>query len=185
MMSNFVKDAKERMTKSVEHIRDEMMRIRTGKATSSLLDGIQVDYYGTPTPLNQISNISTPEARLLVVLPYDKGMMQAVEKAILASDVGLTPQNDGSVIRLTVPMLTAERREELIKVVRRVAEEGRVSVRNVRRDINDHIKKAEKDKEISEDESHRLQDEIQKETDNFIKQIDEVLEKREIDIKED
>jgi ribosome recycling factor len=185
MSDDILKNAQERMVKSVGHIREEMTHIRTGKATTSLLDGIKVDYYGTPTPLKQIAGINAPEPRLLVVMPYDKGSFQAVEKALLASDLGLTPQNDGKVIRLPIPMLTAERREELTKVVRRIAEEGRVAVRNVRRDANEHIKHAEKEGTLSKDEVQKLLDRIQKETDNHIHEIDQVLKARETEIREE
>lgn len=174
-----------RMSKSVHHTREEMARIRTGKASSSLLDNVKVDYYGSPTPINQISNINIPEARLIVILPYDKKMLGAVEKAILSSDLGLTPQNDGKVIRLPIPMLTAERREELIKVVRRITEEGRVSIRNIRRDTNEQVKKAEKAGELSEDLAHRLMDQIQKDTDEHIGELDQVLKARESEIRDE
>ncbi len=185
MIDDLVKDASERMEKSVQHSRDEMVRIRTGKANPSLLDTVKIDYYGTPTPLNQIANINVPEPRLLVILPYDKNILAAVEKAILSSDLGLTPQNDGKVIRLPIPMLTAERREDLIKVVRRLAEEGRVSIRNVRRDINEQIKKAEKSGEISEDNARRKLDDVQKDTDKYIEELDQILKSREVDIREE
>lgn len=185
MSSDILKNTIERMDRSVQHAREEMARIRTGKATPSLLDNVKIEYYGTMTPLNQISNINAPEPRLLVILPYDKKILDAVEKAILASDLGLTPQSDGKVIRLPIPMLTAERREELIKVIRRLTEEGRVSIRNVRRDANEQIRKNEKASEISEDESHHLQDQVQKETDRSIEELDKVLKVREEEIRED
>ncbi len=185
MIDDLVKDASERMEKSIQHAREEMARIRTGKANSSLLDTVKVDYYGSPTLLNQIANINVPEPRLLVILPYDKNILAAVEKAILSSDLGLTPQNDGKVIRLPIPMLTAERREDLIKVVRRLAEEGRVSIRNVRRDINEQIKKAEKAGEISEDDARHKLDDVQKDTDKYIEELDQILKSREADIRED
>ena len=185
MNSDILKNAQERMLKSVTHVREEMTHIRTGKATTSLLDSIKVDYYGTSTPLKQIAGINAPEPRLLVVMPYDKGSFQAIEKALLASDLGLTPQNDGKVIRLPIPMLTAERREELTKVVRRIAEEGRVAVRNVRRDANEHIKQAEKDGALSKDEVQKLLEKMQKETDLHIQEIDQVLKARETEIREE
>ncbi len=185
MSDDILKSTIERMEKSVQHAREEMAHIRTGKATPSLLDNVKVEYYGTQTPLNQIANINAPEPRLLVIMPYDKNILSVVEKAILASDLGLTPQNDGMVIRLPIPMLTAERREELIKVIKRLAEEGRVSVRNVRRDANEQIRKSEKASEISEDESHRMQDQVQKETDKCIEELDKVLKVREEEIRED
>jgi len=184
-MTDIIKIESERMKKSVQHARDEMARIRTGKATPSLLDTVKIDYYGSPTPLNQLASINAPEPRLLVVLPYDKNLLGDVEKAILSSDLGLNPQNDGKVIRLPIPMLTSERREELIKLVKKLAEEGRISIRNIRRDVNEQIKKAEKSKEISEDESHRLLDLTQKETNKYIEELDQVLIAREEDIREE
>ncbi len=185
MIDKLIKDASGRMEKSVLHTRGEMAHIRTGKANPSLLDSVKVDYYGTSTPLNQIASINVPEPRLLVILPYDKGSLSAVEKAILASDLGLTPQNDGKVIRLPIPMLTSERREDLIKVVRRLAEEGRVSIRNIRRDINEQIRKAEKEGDISEDDAKRWLDEVQKDTDMHIEELDRLLKSREKEIREE
>jgi ribosome recycling factor len=173
------------MTKSIQHSREEMTRIRTGKATPSLLDTVKVDYYGSPTPINQLASINVPEPRLMVILPYDKNILGGIEKAILASDLGLTPQNDGKVIRLPIPMLTMERREELVKVVKKMAEEGRVSIRNVRRDINEQIKKAEKSGELSEDDARRLLDQVQKETDKRIEELDKILQLREDEIRAD
>lgn len=185
MSEDDLQDDRERMRKSVDHTRDEMAHIRTGKAIPNLLDAIKVDYYGSMTPLKQVSNISAPEPRLLVIQPYDKGMIGVIERAILASDLGLTPQNDGRVVRLAIPMLTAERREELIKVVRRIAEDGRISIRSIRRDANDRIRRSEKESSISEDESHRLLDQVQKETDKHTENIDELLKAREQDIREE
>ncbi|MCF7811222.1 ribosome recycling factor [bacterium] len=185
MSDQIIHESKQRMMKSVQHTGSEMSRIRTGKATPILLESIKVDYYGTPTPVNQIANVNTPEARLLVILPYDKSMLGAVEKAILASDLGLTPQNDGSVIRLPIPMLTAERREELVKHIKRLAEDGRISIRNIRRDANDQVKKAEKASDISKDEAKRLMDNIQKDTDEYISELDQILKAREEEIREE
>lgn len=184
MSTEILRDTSERMAKSVQHTQEEMGRIRTGKATASLLDPIKIDYYGTPTPLNQVASINVPEPRMLVIMPYDKNSLETVEKAIYASDLGLTPQNDGKVIRLPIPMLTAERREELAKVVKRLAEEGKISVRNVRRDSNDQIKKAEKASEISEDESHRLLDKVQDLTNKSIEELDRIFKAREEEIRE-
>lgn len=184
MIKELSTSIEDRMVKAVEHTRDEMMKIRSGKANPTLLDGIKVDYYGSPTMLKQIASVAAPEARLLVVQPYDVSAMSGIEKAILASDLGLNPQNDGRVIRVPIPMLTAERREELIKIVRRLAEEGRVSVRNIRRDANDQLKVAEKASDISEDESHRAQDQVQKRTDAHISEIDSLLKTREEEIRE-
>ncbi len=184
MSNEIIDSAKERMLKSVEHTREEMMKIRTGKATSSMLDSVKVDYYGTPTPLKQIASIAAPEARSLVIQPFDKTAFSAIEKAIQASDLGFNPQNDGRVIRVPVPMLTVERREELVKVVKHFGEEGRVAIRNIRREFNDQIKKSEKDSEISEDQSHKQMDEIQKLTDKRIADIDALLKTREEQIRE-
>ncbi|MBM3327124.1 MAG: ribosome recycling factor [Calditrichaeota bacterium] len=185
MPGNFVTSAKDKMSKAVAHCRDEMLHIRTGKATPALLDPVKVDYYGSHTPLKQVATISTPEARLIVIQPYDKGMLSAIEKAILASGLSLTPQNDGRVIRLPIPILTAERREELIKVMRKIAEEGRVSVRNIRRETNEAVKKAEKASEISEDDNRRILEQIQKETDHHISEIDNLLKVREEEIRKE
>jgi len=175
----------EKMANSVAHTLDDMMRIRTGKATPTLLDSIKVDYYGNPTLLKQIASIAAPEARLLVVQPFDKNALSGIEKAILASDLGLNPQNDGRIIRIPIPILTAERREEIIKVMRRFAEDGRVSIRNRRREANDSIRSEEKAKNISEDESHRSMDLVQKETDKYISEIDNLLKKRECEIRDE
>jgi len=180
-----VHTTREKMLKTVSHARDEMGHIRTGKASPSLLDGVKVDYYGSHTPLKQIATVSAPEPRLLTIQPFDKGSMQAIEKAILASDLGLNPQNDGRVIRLPIPMLTSQRREELTKVVRKYAEDARIAIRNIRRDANEHIKKVEKAGELSEDDSKRTLELIQKDTDHHITEIDHLLKTRETEIRED
>lgn len=180
-----VRTTKEKMIKSVGHTKDEMQHIRTGKATPTLLDGIKVDYYGSHMPLKQLATVNAPEPRLLTIQPFDKGAMHLIEKAILASDLGLTPQNDGKIIRLPIPMLTSQRREELVKVVRKFAEEGRISIRNLRRDANDHIKKVEKAGELSEDDSKYMLDLVQKDTDHYITEIDHLLKTREAEIRED
>ncbi len=185
MGSEILQSAVERMKKAVEHTRDEMLHIRTGKAAPSLLDSIKVEYYGAPAPLKQVASIAAPEPRLLVIQPFDKSFLHAIEKAILTSDLGLNPQNDGRVIRVPIPMLTAERREELVKVVRRFAEEGRVAVRSIRRDSNELTKKEEKAGLQSEDEARKLTEQIQKETDKYIAEIDALLKKREADIREE
>jgi ribosome recycling factor len=158
--------------------------VRTGRANPALLDRIQVSYYGTPTPLNQMASVSVPEPRLLVITPWDKSSIRDVEKAILMSDLGLVPNNDGTVIRIAIPTLTEERRKELVRLVRKDAEEHRVAVRNIRRDLNDAVKKMEKNGEISEDESRRIQDEIQEQTNDFISRIDELLKAKEKEIME-
>ncbi len=185
MSSDIIQDGSIRMGKTVAKTRDDILHIRIGKATPNLLDSVKVDYYGNMTPINQVANISTPESRLLVIQPFDKGMIGSLEKAVLASDLGLTPQNDGRVIRLPIPILTAERREELIKVVRRMAEDGRVAIRSIRHDVIDQIKAAEKDSEISEDDAHRLKDQTQKETDSHIGEIDQILKSRETEIRDE
>ncbi len=185
MATDYLTIAKEKMAKAVAHCKEEMLHIRTGKATPALLDPVKVEYYGSNVPLKQLANIATPEPRLIVIQPFEKGMLGTIEKAILASGLGLTPQNDGRVIRLPIPILTAERREELVKVVRRIAEEGRVAVRNIRRDVNEAVKKAEKASEISEDESRRILELIQKETDQHITEIDHLLKAREDDIRKE
>lgn len=175
----------DKMLKTVAHTRDEMAHIRTGKASPSLLDNVKVDMYGSHMPLKQLGTVSSPEPRLLVIQPFDKGSIHPIEKAILASELGLNPQSDGRLIRLPIPMLTSARREELVKVVRKYAEEGRVAVRNLRRDANDHLKKAEKAGEISEDDSKHLLEQVQKDTDHFIAEIDQLLKTREGEIRED
>ncbi|ACB85013.1 ribosome recycling factor [Natranaerobius thermophilus] len=181
-MDSIFKDAEQKMKKALSSLKSELASLRAGRANPSILEGINVDYYGMATPLNQLANISAPEPRLLVVQPYDKSAIEDIEKAILKSDVGLTPNNDGQVIRLAVPQLTEERRNELVKIVRQKGEDTKVVVRNVRRDANDELKKLEKEKEISEDESIRGQDEIQKITDKYIKKIDEVMNAKEEEI---
>jgi len=172
------------MTRTVEKTRSDFATLRTGRANASLLEGIRVDYYGTPVPLKQIANIGTPEARTLEIRPWDKSSVQAIEKAIQKSDLGLTPNNDGSVIRLQIPALTEERRKDLIKVVRKMTEEYRVSLRNERRDAVERLKKSHKAKEISEDDLASGEAEIQKLTDRYIKEVDELLASKERDIME-
>ncbi len=175
-------ELEDHMQKSVEATQRSFNTIRTGRANASLLDRVMVDYYGTETPLNQLANIGTPDATTITILPYDKGSMGAIEKAITLSDIGLTPNNDGKVIRLNIPPLTEERRKELVKLAGKLAEEGKVSIRNIRRDSIDTVRKQEKNNDISEDESRNLQDEIQKTTDKFTTKIDELLKIKEKDI---
>ncbi len=182
MNEDILKTFTGKMQKSLEALIREFKTLRAGRATPSLLDKINIDYYGTTTPLNQLANISAPEPRLLVVQPWDKGIIADVEKALLRSDLGLTPNNDGSVIRLSIPELTRERRHELVKVVRKKTEETRVIIRNFRREANDIFKEMGKIKDISEDEVRRSQNEVQKITDRYIKEIDIVLKDKEIDI---
>src|SRR5438477_3581221 len=168
-------DARERMGKSVESIRHKFGTVRTGRASPALLDRIMVDYYGTQTPLKQLATISAPEARLLTVQAYDKSSVKSIEKAIMESDVGLTPNNDGSLIRLAIPELTEERRKELVKVVRRIAEEGRVAIRNVRRDVMHDLRELKEAGEVGKDDEHRAEVELQKLTDTRIGELDSAL----------
>lgn len=175
-------DVEEAMVKAVESTRRAFNTIRTGRANSSLLDRISVDYYGSPTPLKSLANISTPDASTLMIQPFDPGSVAAIEKAITLSDVGLVPNNDGSLIRLNVPALTSERRKEFAKLAGKYAEEGRVSIRNVRRDGIDFFRKQEKSGDLSEDESRDYQDEVQKLTDQYTAKIDKALESKEKDI---
>ncbi len=175
-------DVEEQMKKSIESTQRSFNTIRTGRANSALLDKIAVEYYGTPTPLKQLANISTPDASTIQIQPYDRSSMNLIEKAINLSDLGLTPNNDGSVIRLNIPALTNDRRKELVKLASKYAEDGKVAVRNIRRDGIDTAKKQEKDKEISEDEARDLQDKIQKLTDKYIAKVEEVLAEKEKDI---
>lgn len=184
MTDDVLKDAEERMQSAVAAARKSFSSVRTGRANTSLLDRVTVDYYGTPTPLNQLATVSVPEPRLLVVQPWDKSQIAAVEKAILQSDLGLTPTSDGSVIRIAIPQLTEERRRELVRLVRKDAEERRVVIRNVRRDANEMLKSLEKEKEISEDEARRAQERVQELTDRYIQQIDQLLEAKEQEIME-
>lgn len=175
-------ELKERMQKTVEATQRSFNTIRTGRASTSLLDRVMVDYYGAETPLKSLANISTPDATTIMIQPYDKGSMGQIEKAISMSDIGLTPNNDGELIRLNIPPLTRERRKELVKMAGKLAEEGKVGIRNIRRDAIDEVRKQEKSSDISEDESRDLQDEIQKVTDNFNQKIDDLLAVKEKDI---
>lgn len=184
MPNQVIQNAKERMSKSIGQLKKELASLRAGRATPALLDKIQVDYYGSPTPINQLANIHTPEPRLLTIQPWDKTSLPDIEKAILKSDLGLTPTNDGSIIRIAIPALTEERRAELVKMVRKYGEEAKVAVRNVRRDANEDIKKIEKEGTISEDESRRHQEAIQKLTDENISMVDQVVAEKEKEVME-
>ena len=184
MLKDVLKDATERMEKTIEVLHADLRSIRTGRASPSLVERIPVDYYGAPTPLNQLAGISVPEPRLLMIKPWDRNAMGLIEKAILRSDLGLTPTNDGHVIRLVVPQLTEERRRELNKVVARRVEEARVSIRNVRRDAIEMLKDLEKEKMIDEDELYDGREEAQTLTDKFIKQVDEIGKAKEAEIME-
>ena len=182
MAKQVLEQAKERMAKSLTAFGRELASIRAGRANASLLDRISVDYYGAPTPINQLAGVSIPEARLLVITPYDKSILGEIEKAIMKSDIGITPTNDGNVIRLAIPALTEDRRKELVKVVKKEAEEAKVAVRNVRRDANDDLKKLEKNGEITEDDLRGYGDDIQKLTDEFIAKVDEAAKEKEQEI---
>ncbi|HDP69411.1 MAG TPA: ribosome recycling factor [Actinobacteria bacterium] len=180
----FLKNIEDKMKKTIQATRSEFATVRTGRASVSLLDKITVDYYGTETPLNQLATISIPESRMLSVQPWDKSIIADVEKGIMKSNLGLNPSNDGNLIRIPIPPLTEERRKELVKVVKGMAEENRVSVRNIRRDANEHLKTMEKDGELSEDDLKRAQGEIQKITDKYIAEVDEMLKHKEEEIME-
>lgn len=183
MPQTIKKHAEERMEKAIQALRRDLSTLRAGRATPSLLDRIQVDYYGSPTPINQLANINTPDSRTLLIQPWDKSSLSEIERAIQKSDLGLTPANDGLSIRLTIPALTEERRIELVKMTKKFGEEAKVAIRNIRRDANDDIKKLEKT-DISEDESRRHQEDIQKTTDKFIAEVDKVLAAKEKEIME-
>jgi len=184
MLKEVYKEAESRMSKAVAAFRQDLNTVRAGRANPALLDRLTVEYYGTMTPIKQMANVSAPEPRLLVIQPWDKTALPEIEKAILKSDLGLSPNNDGTLIRLAIPQLTQERRAELVKIVRRKAEECKVSIRNIRRDINDLIKEMGKEGEITEDDEHRAQDEVQKFTDGFIEKADEQLSLKEAEIME-
>ncbi len=184
MIDDLLADAGRRMDKSVEATAHELTTVRTGRASSALLDRLNVDYYGQPTPLRQLATVNVPEPRMLTVQPYDPSVMKAIERAIQESDLGLTPSNDGKIIRLPIPQLTEERRKELVKVVRHLAEEGRVSVRNVRRDVMHHLKDLVKDGDVGDDEERRAEERAQKLTDEHVKRIDDLLKHKEEEIME-
>jgi ribosome recycling factor len=184
IVKDLLDEATERMRKSVESTTHEFGTVRTGRASTHLLDRINVDYYGAATPLRQLANIATPEARLLSITPYDKSSIKSIEKAILESDVGLTPSNDGQIIRLVIPELTEERRRELVKIVHRLAEDGRVAVRNVRRDVMHDLRELKNEGEVGADDEHRAEAELQKLTDQHIGTIDAALASKEKDILE-
>jgi len=183
-IDDLLADAARRMDKSIEATAHELNTIRTGRASAALLDRIAVDYYGQATPLRQLATINVPEPRLLTVQPFDPSSVKAIERAIQESDLGLTPSNDGKIIRLPIPQLTEERRKELVKVVRHLAEEGRVAVRNVRRDVMHDLKELVKDGEVGDDEEHRAEDRAQKVTDEHVKRIDDLLKHKEEEIME-
>jgi len=177
-------NAKDKMEKSVTLLAQELSKLRTGRASPALLEGIKVDYYGSTLPLNQVASISIPEPRMIIVQPWDKNALGAIEKALFKSGIGITPNSDGNVIRLAIPPLTTERREELVKLVQKLGEDTKIAIRNIRREANSEIKKEEKNKTISEDESYKAQEFTQKLTDEFIAKVDDVLKKKEKEIRE-
>ena len=179
MVDTFLKETETKMEKAVESTKDKFASIRAGRANVSMLDGITVDAYGAPSPLSQIGTLSAPEARLLTIDPWDKSLIPSIEKAIQQANLGLNPSNDGRIIRLSVPELTEERRKEYVKIVRKEAEEGKVAIRNIRKDVNNKLRKSEKDSEITEDDLKSGEDSVQKLTDKFTKLVDEALDKKE------
>ena len=184
MIDDLLKDAREHMEKSVDATRTKFGSVRTGRATPHLLDRINVDYYGAQTPLKQLATVSAPEARLLTVQPYDKNSIKGIERAILESDVGLTPNNDGSIIRLQIPELTEERRRQLVKVVRGITEEGKIALRNIRRDVMHDLRELKEAGEAGSDDEHRAEDALQKLTDDKVKELDAILKNKEAEILE-
>jgi ribosome recycling factor len=184
MIDDLISDATRRMDKSVESTRGSFNTVRTGRASAALLDRIEIDYYGTKTPLKQLATINVPESRLLTIQPFDPGSVKAIEKAIQESDLGLTPSNDGKIVRLPIPQLTEERRKELVRVVSQIAEDGRVAVRNIRRDVMHHLKELAVNGEVGDDEERRAEERVQKLTDEHTKAIDELLKHKEAEIME-
>lgn len=184
MAKQVIEESESKMKKTIEHLVKDFSGMRAGRANPAMLDRIVVNYYGEPTPINQLGNIGVPEPRLLVIQPWDKSSIAEIEKAIMKSDLGITPSNDGNVIRLAIPTLTEERRKEMAKTIKKRAEEARVAVRNIRRDANDELKALEKDGTISEDECKKRLDEVQKHTDNYIKDVDKIAQSKEKEIME-
>ena len=184
MLDDIYQDARESMGKTITVLNNELNRVRTGRANLSLLDGIRVDYYGTPTPVNQMASLSVPESRLITIQPWDVSVIKEIEKALLKSDLGLTPSNDGKIIRIAIPPLTEERRKQLAKSVHKICEDHKIAIRNIRRDANELLKSLKKDGEIAEDEAFKGQDQVQKITDEFVKQIDDIYKEKEKEILE-
>ncbi len=184
MSGKVLNDLEEKMNKSLKNLQGDLNKVRTGRASLALFDDIRVNYYGTPTPLKQIATLSVPESRLIIIQPWDPNMIGEIEKAILKSELGVTPTNDGKIIRLTIPRLTEERRRELVKIIKKMGEGGKVAIRNIRRDANEDLKDMEREKLISQDELHQKLDKIQKVTDDFIRKTDEVLNAKEKEILE-
>lgn len=179
MIDQITKEIEDAMGKTIKSLQHQLTKVRTGRASASVLDGVMVDYYGTPTAIKQVGQISTPEARLLQIQPFDKGLISEIEKAIINANLGVTPSNDGNFIRIPFPALTEEKRKDLVKQVKKIGEDSKVAIRNIRRDQNDNVKKSEKNKEISEDDSKKFQAEIQKVTDKFIKDVDDIISAKE------
>ncbi|BCR05465.1 ribosome-recycling factor [Desulfuromonas versatilis] len=184
MYADVIKRTRTGMSKSVDALKKDFTKVRTGRASTTLLDEVRVDYYGTPTPLNQVGTLSVPEPRLITIQPWEKNLIPEIEKAILKSDLGLNPSSDGQLIRIIIPALTEERRKEMVKLIKRMGEDAKIAVRNARRDGNETMKKLEKDKEISEDELKRGEKEIQELTDEFVKKIDEAIAAKEKEVME-
>jgi ribosome recycling factor len=184
MIEETLQETRDRMAKSISSLKTDLQRVRTGRASASLLDGIRVDYYGTPTPVSQMATVSVPESRLITIQPWDVTVIKDLEKAILKSDLGLTPSSDGKLIRIAIPPLSEQRRKELVKVVHKTSEEYKVAVRNIRRDANELIKGFKKDGDISEDDAFKAQDQIQKITDDYIQRIDEIYKAKEKEVLE-
>jgi ribosome recycling factor len=184
MIEDIYKETRENMGKSVDDLKREFKRVRTGRASLSILDGIRVNYYGTPTPLNQMATLAVPESRLITIQPWDVSGIKEIEKAILKSDLGLTPSSDGKIVRIAIPPLTEERRKELVRVINKVSEEHKVAVRNIRRDANDMLKDLKKEGDISEDEAFKAQDQVQKITDDHINLVEQITKEKEKEILE-
>jgi ribosome recycling factor len=184
MIDEILSEQRNKMTKTAEALKREFKKIRTGRASTALLEGIKVDCYETQMPLDQVASLSAPESRLITIQPWDQSIIGNIEKAILKSELGLTPMNDGKIIRISIPPLTEERRQELAKLAKRMAEDSRISIRNIRRDANEMLKELKNEKEISEDDMFKAQDEVQKITDDFINQIDEITAEKEMEITE-
>jgi ribosome recycling factor len=182
MLDDIYQDARESMGKTITALNNELNRVRTGRANLSILDGIRVDYYDTPTPVNQMASLSVPESRLITIQPWDATVIKEIEKALLKSDLGLTPSNDGKIIRIAIPPLTEERRKQLAKSVHKICEDHKIAIRNIRRDANELLKSMKKDGEIAEDEAFKGQDQVQKITDEFVKQIDDIYKEKEKEI---
>ncbi|MFY7930301.1 MAG: ribosome recycling factor [Oligoflexus sp.] len=181
-MADYTSKCKDEMSKRIAAFDKDLARVRTGRASISMVDGVKVDYYGTLSPINQVATLSTPDARTILISPFEKKLIQEIEKSIMKADLGLQPTNDGVVVRVPIPQLTEDRRKDIVKQLKKMGEEAKVSIRHIRRDINEEIKKAEKDKKITEDDSKRFQDEVQKHTDNFIKTLDERMAKKEKEV---